>query len=74
MIIHSDAYTLVKRTISVPSNNDEKVILKKCAPFNNCISEINNTEKVNANVIDVVIPMYNLIDFVDGYSKTFGSL
>ena len=42
--------------------------------FNNCISEINNTEKVNANVIDVVIPMYNLIDFVDGYSKTFGSL
>ena len=65
---------LVKRTISVLSNNDKKVIFKKCAPFNNCISEINNTEKVNANVIDVAIPMYNLIDFVDSYSKTFGSL
>ena len=49
---YSDAYILVKGTISVnntaaagaaANNNDRKVMFKKCAPFTNCISEINNT-------------------------------
>ena len=49
-------------------------IFKNCAPFIDCISEINNTQTDNAKYIDVVIPMYNLIEYSDNYLKTSGSL
>ena len=39
-----------------------------------CISEINNTKLDNAKYIDVVMPMYNLIEYSDNYSKTSESL
>ena len=47
---------------------------KNCAPFTNCISEINNTQVDNAKDIDIVMPMYNLIEYSDNYAKTSGSL
>ena len=56
------------------NNNDKKVIFKNCAPFTNCISEINNTQIDNAKDIDIVMPMYNLIEYSDNYAKTTGSL
>ena len=80
---YSDAYVLVKGTISVnntaaggaaANNANKKVIFKKCAPFTNCISEINNTQIDNAKDIDIVMPMYNLIEYSDNYAKTTGSL
>ena len=42
--------------------------------FNDCIIEINNTQVDNAKDIDVVMLMYNLIEYSDNYSKTSGSL
>ena len=80
---HSDAYILVKGTISVNNtaadgavvnNNNKKVIFKNCAPFTNCISKINNMQIDNAKDIDIVMPMYNLIEYSDNYAKTTGSL
>ena len=80
---YSDAYILVKGTISAnhtaargaaANNTNKKVIFKNCAPFTNCISEINNTQVHNAKDIDIVIPMYNLIEYSDNYEKTTGSL
>ena len=80
---YSDAYILVKGTISVNntvaadtavSNGDKKVIFKNCTPFTNCISEINNTQVDNAKDIDIVMAMYNLIEYSDNYVNTFGSL
>ena len=80
---YSDAYILVKGTISVnntagagaaANNTNKKVIFKNCAPFTNCISEINNTQIYNAKDIDIVMPMYNLIEYSDNYAKTTGSL
>ena len=80
---YSDAYILVKGTISVnntaapgagANNANKKVIFKNCAPFTNCISEINNTQIGNAKDIDIVMPMYNLIEYSDNYAKTTGSL
>ena len=56
------------------NNTDTKVIFKNCAPFTNCISKINNTQIDNAEYVDIVMPMYNLIEYSDNYSKTFGSL
>ena len=80
---YSDAYILVIGNITVnntadaaaaANNTNEKVIFKNCAPFTNCISKINNTQIDNAEYIDIVMPMYNLIEYSDNYSKTSGSL
>ena len=75
---YSDAYILVKGTKTVDytsaagavaNNTNKKLIFKNCAPFPNCIREINNTQVDNARVIDVVMPMHNLIEYSDNYSK-----
>ena len=65
---YSDAYILAKGNITVnntagaaANNTNKKVIFKNCTPFTNCISKINNTEVDNAEYIDIVMPMHNLI-------------
>ena len=52
----------------------KKVIFKNFPPFTNCISKINNAQIDNAEYIDIVMPMYNLIEYSDNYSKASGSL
>ena len=49
-------------------------MFRNCVAFTDFISEINNTEIDNAKYIDVVMPMSNLIQYSDNYSKTSGSL
>ena len=49
-------------------------MFQNCAPFISCKSEINNTETDDAIYIDMVMPMYNLIEYNDNYSKTSESL
>ena len=80
---YADSYIFVKGTITVnntvaegPAANNaaKKVIFKNCVPFTNCISKVNNTQINNAQYIDIVMPMYNLIEYSDNYSKTSGSL
>ena len=80
---YSDAYILLKGNMAVnntaadgaaANNNNKKVIFKNCALFTNCISKIDNTQIDNAEYIDRVMPMYNLLEFSDNYSKTSGSL
>ena len=66
---YNDEYILVKENISVnntrtaaaPTNRNKKVIFKNCTPFTNCISKLNNTQMDNAEYIDIVMPMYNII-------------
>ena len=78
---YSDLYILVKVTITVPitvaespavNNANKKVIFKNFYPFADCITEINNTQVDDAEIIDVVMPMYNLIEYSDAYLKTSG--
>ena len=76
---YSDAYILVKGTNTAAqgaaaNNTNKKVIFKNCASFTNCISEFNNTQIENAKDIDIVMPMYNLIEYSDNYAKTTGRL
>ena len=82
---YSDAYILIKGTITITGagtdaasrqadERDKGVVFKNCAPFTNCISEINNTQVDNAKDTDIVMPMYNLIEYSDNYAKTSGSL
>ena len=80
---YSDAYILVKGNISVniaaaegaaANNTNKKVISKPCAQFTNCISKINNTQIDNDEYTDIIMAMYNLIEYSENYSKTSGSL
>ena len=56
------------------NNTNKKVIFKNSAPFTNCINEINNTHVDDAKDLDIVMNMYNLIEYSDNYPKTSGSL
>ena len=72
-------FVSVTKTISGAGNTDvlrekdkrsKEVIFQNCAPFTEFVSEINNTQIDHAK--DVVIPMYNLIEYSDNYLKTSG--
>ena len=78
---YADAYILVKGTITITGagnddatkqadERDKGVTFKNCAPFTKCISRINNTDVDTARDIDIVMPMYNLIEYSDSYSKS----
>ena len=53
---------------------DKVVAFKNCAPCTNCISEINNIQIDNRKDIDIVMLLYNLLEYSDNYGKTSGSL
>ena len=69
----SDAYIVVKGTITVVRPNNAKrnkaVTFKNNAPFINCISKINGVKIDNAEDLDVVMPMYNLLEYSKNYKE-----
>ena len=83
---YSDAYILVKGTITVTApgvnNNANNIrdkrnrplILKNNAPFVPCITRNNGELIEHADDLDIVIPMYNLLEYSKNYRKTIGSL
>ena len=74
----SDAYIVVKGNITVtdPGNakRNKSVAFKNNAPFINCISKINSVQIDNAEDLEVVMPMYNLLEYSKNCRKTRGSL
>ena len=76
---YSDAYTAMKGRISVTGANNakkrkKKLTFKNNAPFRSFMTKINKAFIDNANDLDIVLPMYNLLDYSDNYSMTSGSL
>ena len=74
-----DAYIVVKGDITLEGDNDankrnKNLAFKNNAPFINCISKINGVKIDNAEDLDVVMPMYNLLEYSKNYRKTTGSL
>ena len=70
---YNDAYILVKGTIAEDQASNaanKKVIFKNCVLFNDYVSKINNMQVHDAHDIDVVMSIYNLIEYSDNYSKT----
>ena len=78
---YDDAYIVVKGTTTITGAGDDaaarrasetnkSVIFKNCVPFIKCISKISNTEIDDAQDINIVMPMHNLIAYSDNYSKT----
>ena len=72
---YSDAYILVTGNINVTGgDNNTKVAFKNCEPFERCRTEINEIFVDEADIINISMPMYNLIEYSDNYSDTSGSL
>ena len=79
---YSDAYIVVKGDITLTKTNGRGIIdirfrflaFKNSAPFTNCISKINIVLIDNAEDLDVVMSMYNLLECSKNYRKTTGSL
>ena len=75
---YSDAY-IVKGTIIIKGRNNRNIrkrsfAFKNNAPFINCISKIINVLVGNTEDLDVVIPMYNLIEYSKNYQKRTGNI
>ena len=75
--------SFIKEKITITRAGDDAVArqadergaaFKNCTSFTNCISDINNTQIDNPKDIDIVMSMYNLIEYSDNYAKTYGSL
>ena len=77
---YPDAYILVKGTITVTAltalrdKKNRPLILKNNAPFVSCITRINGELIENADDLDIVIPMYNLLEYSKNHRKTIESL
>ena len=75
---YSNAYIVLKGTITIGRTNIAKrnkaVAFKNNAPFINCISKINGVKIDNAEDLDMVMPMYNLLEYSKSYIKTTDSL
>ena len=72
---YSDAYILVTGDITAARGDaNTNAAFKNCAPFTKWVTHINDEHVDNAENLDVVMPMYNLIEYSDNYSDTSGSL
>ena len=72
---YPEAYVLVDGTIRVAAaNNNTRLTLKNCAPFTKCNLEINDEHVDTAENLDIVMPMYNLIEYSDNYQNLSATL
>ena len=69
---YSAACVLLRGIITIPNtetsvnpNNRKNIIIKKCASFTDCVSEISITQIYNDKYIDLVMPIYNSIEYND---------
>ena len=78
---YNDAYILVEGTITVkentaaaPDNYNKQVVFKSCETFTDCIIEINSSQIYNANDLNAVILMSNMLENSKYCSKVSGNL
>ena len=78
---YADAYILVDGTIraananaDVNNNVGTRLALKNCAPFTKCNLEINDEHVDTTENLDIVMPMYNLIEHSDNYQDSSATL
>ena len=70
---YSDAYILVTGDIENKANN-ASVAFRNCAPFTKCSTHINDEHLETAENLDIITPMYNLLEYSDNYEESSGSL
>ena len=82
---YSNGYILVKGRITItgegksvgarqPDERNRRVMFTNFIPFTNFLSKIDNTQIDNGEGLDLVLPMYSLIEYSDNYSEKSASL
>ena len=72
---YAEAYMLVDGTIRAANAlNATRLALKNYAPFTKCNLEINDEHVDTAEHLDIVMPMYNLIEYLDNYQDSSATL
>ena len=67
---YSDAYILVTGDVKIAAiAGYTNVVFKNCAPFTRCVTHIVETSEN----LDIIMPMYNLIEYSDNYADSSGS-
>ena len=75
MCDYAEAYILVNGTIrAAPDGANTRLALKNCSPFTKCNLEINDEHVDTAENLDIVMPMYNLIEYSDNYQDSSATL
>ena len=72
---YSDAYVFVTGNITAANGDaNTRVAFKNCAPFTRCVTHINDEHVETAENLDIIIPMYNLLEYSDNYADSSGCL
>ena len=71
---YNDAYILLRGNITIIGHQVTQVAFKNCAQFTKCVTEITGTTIDDAEDLDLVMLMYNLLEYSSNYSETTGSL
>ena len=75
MFDYAEAYILVDGTIrAAASDANTRLALKNCAPFTKCNLEINDEHVDIAESLDIIMPIYNLIEYSDNYRDSSATL
>ena len=72
---YSDSYVLVIEDITATGDDaNTKVGYKNCAPFRRCAIHINDEHVDTGENLDIIMPLYNLLEYSDNYADTSGTL
>ena len=72
---YSDGYILATGDIKVAAVTVEtRITFKNCAPFTRCVTHVNDEHVETAENLDIIMPMYNLIEYSDNDADSSGSL
>ena len=72
---YSDVYIIVTGDIKIAAvAANTNVAFKNCAPFTRCVTHINDEHVETAENLDIIMPMYNLIEYSENYSDSSGRL
>ena len=72
---YSDTYVLVTRDIAaVGGDENTPIAFKNCAPFTRCVTHINDEHVETAENLNLIMFMYNLLEYSDNYADSSGNL
>ena len=72
---YPDAYILVTGDIrAVRGNQNTPIAFKNCAPFRRYVTHINDEHVETAENVDIIMPMYNLLEYSDNYGDSSGTM
>ena len=65
---------IVHGTVGNNHITEKSVVFKNNAPFRSCMSKMNNTFIYNTEDLDIIMPIYNVLEYNNNYSLTSESL